>query len=217
MTEVPERGFQFTEDRMFQVSRDGRCLRRINGAWEEAKIYKNGEVTAREDGKVVYKNLPRLVAEMYLPRVEGKPLVVALNGDRTDCRVENLRWATLAETVGFVDHYKKGRKCRKCGADIADKSRSGLCKSCYSKYSRMDGVQKLMREPVPIDDRVLPPRQCGICQMWNDGASAADIGKEYGISSSQVFWVVRRCREAMSGNEEVRFRRGASKKGGTAL
>lgn len=39
----------------------------------------------------------RMVAEAYLPNPEGKPHVAHINGDPSDNRVENLRWATAKE------------------------------------------------------------------------------------------------------------------------
>ena len=64
-------------------------------------IYKDDlgymRVDLYKDGKRTYKKVHRLVAEAFIPNPENKPEVDHINTDKSDNRVENLRWVTRKE------------------------------------------------------------------------------------------------------------------------
>lgn len=68
-------------------------------------------------GKTNY-SIHRLVANAFIPNPEGKPCIDHINGIRTDNRVENLRWCTIAENNGFElarKHISDGKVGEKNG------------------------------------------------------------------------------------------------------
>ena len=60
-----------------------------NKGYYYAAFYKNGRTHAM--GRA------RLIAHCFIPNIEGKPTIDHINRDRTNDRIENLRWATYDE------------------------------------------------------------------------------------------------------------------------
>lgn len=97
---------------LYQVSNQGRVrsLDRTVAGKNGSRCFRKGkiligvanrkdylQVSLRKDGVLKTHKIHRLVAETFIPNLEGKPTVDHINRDKTDNCVDNLRWATYSE------------------------------------------------------------------------------------------------------------------------
>ena len=83
---------------VYQVSNLGN-VRRVKLLKQYSDESKGGYnvVNLCKDGNAKMKRVHRLVAEAFIPNPENKPCIDHINTDRTDNRVENLKWVTKQE------------------------------------------------------------------------------------------------------------------------
>lgn len=62
---------------------------------------RNLEVTLTKKGNQTIVRLHVLIARAFIPNVEGKLQVNHVDGNRQNCRVENLEWVTPKENIQF--------------------------------------------------------------------------------------------------------------------
>ena len=93
----------------YSVSSEGRVFSHLTGQFRVPVLTKR--LTSGGDQVKLYLckanrtktyRLKRLVAEASVPNPENKSCVIHINGDHTDCRASNLRWATRSETFKHV-------------------------------------------------------------------------------------------------------------------
>lgn len=99
---------------LYQVSNLGRIksLKYKGGKQErilDGSINNNGYrvVTFRKDNKRRDYLVHRLVAEVFIPNPNNKPFIDHIDTDRTNNRIDNLRWVTQKENCNNVITKKK--------------------------------------------------------------------------------------------------------------
>lgn len=107
-------------ENLYQISNMGRVksLDRIdnNNHHKKEQILKIKEykgycyIKLSKCGKQTQFLLHRLVAENFIPNPENKPCIDHINTDKTDNRVENLRWVTQKENVNNPISISKMKK-----------------------------------------------------------------------------------------------------------
>mgnify|MGYP001581314356 CR=1 FL=1 len=81
------------------IFEDGKVINTNNG--REIKPYINGtgykQIQLFINGKRKQPYIHRLIAKVYIPNPENKPVIDHINRDRKDNRIENLRWVSTSE------------------------------------------------------------------------------------------------------------------------
>lgn len=130
----------------YQVSNIGRVKTLNYNRTGEERILQTVEggkkylvLTLCKDGKKYNRKVHRLVAEAFIPNPDNKPQIDHINTDRTDNRVENLRWVTPKENINnpltIVKLSENAKRCENAKGCELGKIRSISVKQ-YSK----DGV-----------------------------------------------------------------------------
>ena len=77
----------------YQITDDGRVWSKKTNKWIKSALCKGYKhISLRKNGFTYTKFIHKLVAEAFIPNLENKPEIDHKNTDRTDNRVENLRW-----------------------------------------------------------------------------------------------------------------------------
>ena len=108
---------------LYQISNMGNVKSLNYNRTGKEKILKSGKNKDNYLRVCLYKNgkqkkclVHRLVAEVFIPRIEGKEFVDHINGIRDDNRIDNLRWCTHQENDNFplsIKHRSEAQKGEK--------------------------------------------------------------------------------------------------------
>ena len=87
----------------YSIDETGHIWSHLRGRWLKCTDQR-GYVSAllRKNGKAHFVKVHRLVAEAFIPCVEGKTQINHLNGNKKDNRIENLEWVDAGENIRHV-------------------------------------------------------------------------------------------------------------------
>ena len=111
----------------------------IRCKYKKPQQYKNGYffVSLFQNGKNKIFLLHRLVAEAFIPNPDNKPCIDHINGDKTDNRVENLRWCTYKENMNNPITKKRLSESR-IGMKFSESHKEHLREKAKTKIGKLN-------------------------------------------------------------------------------
>ena len=92
--------FPISESDDYVINQDGVILRLSTNDFITTKYVKTyPRVNLVINGKRVTRAIHRLLAEVFIPLVEGKDFVNHINGNKQDYSLDNLEWCTRSENM----------------------------------------------------------------------------------------------------------------------
>jgi hypothetical protein len=91
---------------VYEVSTGGTIRNSVTGRVVHAFVGKDGYARVQIGGKT--RTVHRVVAEAFVPLVDGKMFVNHKDGDKTNNRADNLEWCTRSENMNHA--YSNGLK-----------------------------------------------------------------------------------------------------------
>lgn len=131
-------------------------------------------VNLYKDGKIKRLSLHRLIAIAFIPNPENKPCIDHINTDRSDNRIDNLRWATQKENhnnpLSLMNHSKAAK-----GRTVSEEQKKNQSEKMKGRYKGNKwGSKKIIQ--LTLDGNFV--------REWESIKDAAD---SLGVSSSAIW------------------------------
>ena len=131
-------------------------------------------VNLYKDGKMKRLSLHRLLAIAFIPNTENKPCIDHINTDRSDNRIENLRWATRKENhnnpLSIVNHGNASR-----GRVVSEEQKKNQSEKMKGRFK---GVRKSSKKIIQLTLDEIFVRE------WD---AIKDAAESLGVSSTAIW------------------------------
>jgi len=145
------------------VTSTGKIFSKKSATYLQPAVTKKGYLQVSlvdKDSKTYSRLIHRLVAEAYLPKIEGKEIVNHIDGNKQNNYVSNLEWCTIKENNEHA--YSTGLN-------------SSKLRKCKLKKGIADWVEYPSITEAALKTR-LPVGEIGICTRKNENAEALNMG-----------------------------------------
>lgn len=152
-------------------------------------------VATTYNGEKFQEYVHRLYAMAFIPNPDDLPLVMHLNGDTLDNRVENLAWVDYSDRCKLAWSNAETTVCRRCGKTFKRLKHGDICGNCY----RLENGVNARREkkiayykPLVDPDKVKDPRAADMIRKRAEGKALQSIADDWGVTRERVRRIIAR-------------------------
>lgn len=194
---------------LFKVAEDGRVYRLSDGGYILTSQFVLGNgylaVTGMIKGKQHHFYAHRLVAELFVPKIDGKNIVTHKDGNNRNNHASNLEWIDnferakrVYENGGGMQLEVSGKPCQGCGEPTF--SKRGLCGKCRYNSALKAKTEKRLEEKFEeinfilenTDLENLKKNENTVLSMRAQGYTFAFIASELRLSKQRVHQLYQR-------------------------
>lgn len=191
---------------LYQISNLGRIKRLVSVKCKterflsitKDKKFNYCRVMLSKDNETKRFLIHRLLAEHFIPNPENKPCIDHINGDRSDNRLDNLRWCTHKENNNFPIARKNNSDAQKrlrTNIEWVNKNNEAVSKAMKRPEVRAKlsmAAKNVWKNPDYLEKQIKNRPKKGVCKYDMNGVfiseyvSIIEAQRSTGINSSSI-------------------------------